>query len=83
MTKTRICKKRGCLTRLSEYNAGAFCFVHTLDLTETDHPETYQTRRPKPRSMSDRFMGNIPEAYHLDPEELARSDEDGYTDAPE
>lgn len=59
--RQRVCKRRGCGTRLSIYNPGSFCWAHTPDMTETDRPpEHIIYRLPASR---DRFIQGYPNAY--------------------
>lgn len=60
---SRTCKRKGCETLLSTYNAGDYCWTHTLDLAQTERPAAHI--KPKRRVTSTRFIANIDDVYQL------------------
>ena len=67
MSAIRVCRERGCITNLSRFNPGTYCWEHTPDLTQTDRPA--QHVRPKGQLstqgiMSDAFLAGSRRHLH-------------------
>ena len=75
MSAIRVCRERGCITNLSRFNPGTYCWEHTPDLTQTDRPAQHvrlQGQISTQGIMSDAFLEGIGGTYKFTASERAR-----------
>ncbi len=70
--KHRVCYWPSCVTIISSYNPGPYCWTHTPDIGSKLN-STYKL----PHVMSERFLANITGAYDITPEDRRRMKEGG------